>query len=65
MYCFLSEELAVSIYMDTNYISHKTLKEKKGQHTIILILIRRFTASMNTSNSSTNHINNDLFNFGL
>jgi hypothetical protein len=58
MYCFLLEEFAIDLH---GYQSHEpqNIEREEGQRTII---IQRFTASMNMSNQSTNHINN---NFGL
>ena len=49
IYCFLSLVEAVSIYPKIN--KHRPGIAQTGR-TIIFILIRRFTASMNTSNSS-------------
>jgi len=53
-YCFWLEEFAVSIFKHTyrKKQSQDKTKARNKRQTIIFILIRRLTASMNTSNSS-------------
>jgi len=57
IYCFLSDEFAVSIYTTkrNKKKSETSTDDNNLSLTIILIEIRRLTASMNTSNSSIAH----------